>query len=151
MIISGYLSNFALPMKFTADNRIYIALIICLAGIFYQTDSSELSLDTHFDIMSSVAAGDIADSVYAHSYALTSSQTECRVPRQTNIANSFRTFSAHRRYNTTTYSGSGFTVTKVGKSMNTYSSSLFFSSLRLFPSGLNESSHHLINLRKLLI
>ena len=138
-------------MKFIANNRIYIALIICLAGIFYQTDSSDLSQDSDFDIASAVVSRDMSHSVSAHSYALTSSQTECRVPRQTNIVNSFRTFSANRRHNTTTSSGNGFTMTKAGKSMNTYSSSLFFDSLRLFPSGFNESSHHLINLRKLII
>lgn len=138
-------------MKLIANNRIYIALIICLVGVFYRTDYSDSPLNTDVDIASSVVSADIYDSVSAHSYALTSSQTECRVPRQTNIANSFRTFSANRRHHTTASSGNGFTMTKAGKSMNTYSSSLFFDSLRLFPSGFNESSHHLINLRKLLI
>ncbi len=78
-------------------------------------------------------------------------EPQCRIPRQSNLANTLRVHSQAQRQNHTPQSRHGFTMTKSGKSMNEYSTSLFFISILDFPSGLNESSHHLIRLRKLII
>ncbi len=78
-------------------------------------------------------------------------ETQCRIPRQTNFTGTARTLVQAGRHNISSQGRNGFTMTKSGKSMNEYSTSLFFISILNFPSGLNESSHHLIRLRKLII
>ncbi len=90
-------------------------------------------------------------SIDSENYAFSSPKTRCRVPRQSNFTNTLRTSSQAQRQNTVNQSRNGFTLVKAGKSMNEYTTSLFLRSIINFPSGLSESNHHLIGLRKLII
>lgn len=78
-------------------------------------------------------------------------ENQCRIPRQSNFISSVRTCTQAHRNNHSNHSRQGFTLTKSGKSTNEYTTKLFLTSLMDFPSGMNESNHHLIGLRKLLI
>ena len=62
-----------------------------------------------------------------------------------------RTVSQAKRNGSSDFSGHGFTLSKSGKSMNQYTTSLFFVSINRFPSGLAETGHHMIHLGKLII
>lgn len=84
-------------------------------------------------------------------FSFSSPENECRVPRQTNVANTSRTSVQAKRNNQVNCPRNGFTLSKSGKSMNSYTTLLFFNSINRFPSGLAETSHHLINLGKLII
>ena len=83
--------------------------------------------------------------------AFSSSETQCRVPRQTSYSNSTRNISNSRRTNSTSVPRNGFVLTKSGKSMNSYTTLLFQDSINRFPSGMTETDHHLISLGKLII
>lgn len=83
--------------------------------------------------------------------AFSSSETQCRVPRQTSYSNSTRNISNSRRSNSTSVPRNGFVLTKPGKSMNSYTTLLFQDSINRFPSGMTETDHHLISLGKLII
>ena len=87
----------------------------------------------------------------ADNFTFSVPETECRVPRQTNSFNSTRTFSQSQRNSNTSSCRTGFTLSKPGKFMNPYTTSLFFISIFKFPSGLSEATHHLISLGKLII
>ncbi len=79
-------------------------------------------------------------------------ETHCRVPRNTNFSFSFRTSRLAARTNSSVnHSRCGFTLTKAGKSMNESTTDLFLSEILNFPSGMNETNHRLIGLRKLII
>ncbi len=84
-------------------------------------------------------------------YSFTSPDAQCPVPRQSNIANTSRTLVQAKRPNLQNMARHGFILAKSGKSMNKYTTSLFFVSILNFPSGLTGSSHHLISLGKLII
>ncbi len=89
--------------------------------------------------------------IEAENFAFSMPEPSGQLPRQTNFTSSLRTFAQAGRQNQPHQNRHGFTMTKSGKSMNVYTTSLFFQSILNFPSGLNESSHHLISLRKLII
>ncbi len=84
-------------------------------------------------------------------YSFTATSYQCSVPRNSNYTNSLRTSYQTQRHNSGGSAKRGFTMLKTGKSMNEYSTSLFHKSIANFPSGLNESSHRLIVLGKLII
>lgn len=84
-------------------------------------------------------------------YAFSTSETQCRVPRQSGYSSSTRSISNTRRPNTTHMPKTGFILTKSGKSMNSHTTSLFLNSISRFPSGMTETDHHFIGLGKLII
>ena len=129
--------------------------IIILTIVFFfgysAIDNDHIS--NHTDLES--AGLDISDvsslSKTADCYAFSSSETQCRVPRQTSYSSSTRSITNSRRSGPTNLPRNGFIMTKSGKSMNSYTTSLFFNSINRFPSGLTETDHHLISLGKLII
>ncbi len=128
-------------------------VIVCLAVLFAQRADDLLSQD-HMDALK-VSESEIKNPetnlVKTENSSFSMPETRCRVPRQTNIAIPLRTFGQAHRHNISNHSRHGFTLTKSGKSMNEYTTSLFFRSLIDFPSGLAETNHHLISLGKLII
>lgn len=132
-------------MKLKGKLSILAGLIICLSCILNdKADDVLVSYDYGHNIGSHFMDQDKRDFFSAP-------ETQCRVPRQSNVINSTRTLTQAQRSNTTNISRHGFTLSKAGKSMNQYTTSLFFVSINRFPSGLAESSHHLIYLGKLII
>ncbi len=84
-------------------------------------------------------------------FSFTAPALQCSVPLNSVSANSLRTSFQTQRQNTTKTSRTGFTIIKAGKSMNEYSTLLFRKSIAKFPSGMNENTHRLISLGKLII
>ncbi len=101
------------------------------------------------------AVWEFQDSARSHfdadRYSFTLPDAQCPVPRQTNIANTSRTSAQAKRPNLQNIARHGFILAKPGKSMNQYTTSLFFVSILNFPSGLTEANHRLISLGKLII
>ena len=119
----------------------------CLMAVASDDKVSEIRNDIETSI-----SGRLTDSVIpSGNAAFAVPQTECRIPRQSNAINCTRTITQTVRTNGISSSRGGFTMTKSGKMMNPHTTSLFFESINLFPSGLTESSHHLISLGKLII
>lgn len=132
-------------MKLRGKFSILAGLIICLSCLLNdKADDILISQDYGQEIESHFIDQETRDTFSAP-------ETQCRVPRQSNVINSTRTLTQTQRNNTTNISRHGFTLSKSGKSMNQYTTSLFFVPINRFPSGLAESSHHLIYLGKLII
>ncbi len=132
----------------------HIILIVCLAlSCFDKADYLPYadSDDSLCSILSEITTTD-TNLIEAENLTFSVPETVCRVPRQTNFSNSLRTISQVQRQNSSTnHARNGFILTKSGKSMNEYTTSLFLISILNFPSGMNETNHHLIGLRKLII
>ncbi len=138
-------------MRFDSIIGLMKYMIICLAFIcFDKADDSSSALRLEDEISSEFTIP-AQDYFQTENFSFSVPETQCRVPRQSNFINTFRTFSQAQRTNSVNQSRNGFTLVKAGKSMNEYTTSLFFKSIINFPSGLNESSHHLIGLGKLII
>lgn len=138
-------------MKLKGKFSILASLIICLSCIL--TDKAEgISFSDSYGHISAIFSdSDPVHHILTDEFSFSTPETQCRVPRQTNVVNTIRTASQAKRTGSSTFIGHGFTLSKSGKSMNPYTTSLFFASIIKFPSGLAESSHHLINLGKLII
>lgn len=130
-------------MKLKGKISILASLIICLS--FMLNDKADATSFIDLDNSSEVVLGN------HDNYSFSVPETQCRVPRQSNVINPPRTVSQTKRNNSFHGFRHGFSISKSGKSMNSYTTSLFFVSLYRFPSGLAETSHHLIYLGKLLI
>ncbi len=139
-------------MEFVKKFSILKCFIVCLLCIaankaddwLYRTDSRIGTINSEIRIPE-------ANLISIENYSFSSPETQCRVPRQSNFTSTLRTFSQAQRNSSSNHSRHGFVLTKSGKSMNEYTTSLFFISILNFPSGLNEANHHLISLRKLII
>ncbi len=132
-------------------NRLIRFIVICLASVFLCmaddfVNEKVCDEDSVHEIIScSSFSGKCVDCSFSATVA------QCSVPRNSTSANSLRTSIQSQRHNTGNSSRTGFTMVKAGKSMNEYSTSLFRKSIVTFPSGMNESNHHLISLGKLII
>lgn len=149
---NGMIFIFLSQMHFLKRNIIISVLFICLIGIFCKTDdyTDKASVDYQLSEIAE-AANNAYNALLSSEAILSSPQNECRIPRQTNIVYSLRNYSQAKRNNGVTSFRTGFATTKPGKLMNPYATSLYFDSIRLFPSGLTEATHHLISLGKLII
>lgn len=149
----GEFLNIFVCVERKLKRKFIISLIFaCLIGITCMAVASDYKVsEIRNDIETSIS-GRLTDSVIpSGNAAFAVPQTECRVPRQSNAINCTRTITQTVRTNGISSSRGGFTMTKSGKLMNPHTTSLFFESINLFPSGLTESSHHLISLGKLII
>ncbi len=77
-------------------------------------------------------------------------EMRCRSSRNSSVRNTSRTVLQTLRQNATTHAKGGFTLKNSGKSLQNHTT-IFFSSLIAFPSGINETHHHLVCLRKFII
>lgn len=140
-------------MKLKAKFSFIACLVICLSC--FMNDKAEVSL--YSDVKDPIEAffndsDSRTDHQFRHDcFSFSAPETQCRVPRQTNVINPTRTVSQAKRSGSSDFSRHGFTLSKSGKSMNQYTTSLFFVSINRFPSGLAETGHHLIHLGKLII
>lgn len=80
---------------------------------------------------------------------ITANETAVNPPRPTSFTNALRHSTGTKRQSN--YGGSGNPVIKSGKLLNQRVIILSLNSLRKFPSGLMETTHHLISLGKLVI
>ncbi len=128
-------------MRFERIIRILKYLLVCL--VFSVIDRADDSILSHIENRTSYLS--------TENYSFSTPEPQCRLPRQTNFSNVLRTSGQSLRTNQTNSSRNGFILAKSGKSMNPYTTSLFFVSLIRFPSGLTETHHHLISLGKLTI
>ncbi len=137
------------------EGKIWILkyLVICLAVIFAQKADDLLFSDYNITINGRTSEIKTTETnlIMMDYSSFSAPEAQCRIPRQTNFTNSFRTPVQAHRHNTGNTSRNGFTLTKSGKSMNVYTTSLFLISIINFPSGMKEANHHLIGLRKLII
>ncbi len=126
-------------------------LFVCLAVLlFSKTDELYSSIRIEDEVSSEILIP--TDEYFqTENYSFSAPETQCRVPRNSNFSISLRTFAKAHRSNPSSQSRNGFTMVKSGKSTNEYTTSLFLISIFNFPSGLNESTHHLISLGKLII
>ncbi len=127
--------------------------VICLAFVFVnKADDIFVCESGHaaYEILSEIRKHE-SDLIKTENSKFSAPENQCRVPRQSNFTTSLRTAAQAHRNSQTNHSRNGFTLTKSGKSMNGYTTSLFIISILNFPSGMNETSHHLIGLRKLII
>ncbi len=129
-------------------------MLVCLAVLFADKadDFVRHSDDSiHAEIFSEIRNSH-TDFVETTEKSLFSApEPQCRVPRQTNYANSLRiNVQAHRNY-ASGHQRSLIALSKSGKAMNENAISDFIRPILDFPSGLNENAHHLISLRKLII
>ncbi len=142
-------------MDFVRQLRILKYLVICLSCFLIADKADDL-------LYHEVAAAKPAESRITpsdggridnetYSFSFTVPEAQCRIPRQTSISYTLRTFAQAKRPNHVNTARHGFTMAKSGKSMNPYTTSLFFVSILNFPSGLTEPSHRLISLGKLII
>ena len=128
---------------------IYLSLLFCIIMTMQSTDNIkestaetyrnniQLSHTENFSLESAIGA-------------ISSTESSCRVPRPTNLINSVRNHSQAKR-NVQTWISHGFTMTKAGKSMNSYSTAQYALSIIKFPSGLIQNSNRFISLEKLVI
>ncbi len=132
-------------------NRMIKFMCVCLASVLLCMANESV----HDEIRGDGPSAGIRTSVsYSSDYAdfsFTSSAVQCNAPRNTTSTNSLRTSYQTHRHNTGKSARTGFTMIKSGKSMNEYSTSLFYKSIVNFPSGMNENNHRLISLGKLII
>ncbi len=126
-------------------------VVICLAFVCIDKAAGSLSPDSDSHSAVSETLNTASHQFHPNSFAFSTAETQCRVPRNSNFANSLRPFAKTLRQNSTSQTRNGFALIKSGKSMNDYSTSLFIVSMLNFPSGMNESTHHLISLGKLII
>lgn len=138
-------------MKLKGKFSILASLIICLSCMLTDKADGTSFSDSYGHNSEIFSDSDPVHHIQEDEFSFSTPETQCRVPRQTNVVNTTRTASQAKRTGSTTFVGHGFTLSKSGKSMNPYTTSLFFASIIKFPSGLAESSHHLINLGKLII
>ncbi len=141
-------------MKLKVKFSILASLIFCLSCML--NDNADSFSSSFFNEDHNVVNLIDSDSQDAHHFqngniSFSVPETQCRVPRQSNVINPTRTLSQGKRNHPVNHSRHGFTLSKSGKSMNQYTTSLFSVSINRFPSGLAESSHHLIYLGKLII
>ncbi len=143
-----------MKMELFRKYRILKLIVVCLACISANKadDLLDKNISRDFDngIISTVS-GDENNIIKTGYSSFSMPETQCRIPRQSNFSISLRTFGQAQRNNSTNSSRNGFTLMKSGKSMNEYSTSLFHTSILNFPSGMSESTHHLISLGKLII
>ncbi len=126
-------------------------MVVCLALVaFDKADDALMDSKTTAETASLLTVPE-EDFIDTNIYSFSVPENQCRIPRNSNLTTSLRTFSSGQRQNTSNFARNGFTIVKNGKSMNEYTTNLFFVSLYNFPSGMNESSHRLIGLRKLII
>ncbi len=130
-----------IDMRFERIIRILKYILLCLA--FIAIDKADDSAISH----TANASYDFS----AENYSFSTPEPQCRLPRQTNFSNLLRASGQSVRSNHTNNCRNGFVLAKSGKSMNPYTTSLFFVSLIRFPSGLTEANHRLISLGKLII
>ncbi len=126
-------------------------MIVCLAFIYMDKADEFHSAAFIEDADKSEFTVPAEKHFHADNFAFSAPETQCRVPRQTSVTNTVRTITQASRNHSTTNSRNGFTLIKAGKSMNDYTTSLFFISKLNFPSGMDEADHHLISLGKLII
>ncbi len=140
-------------MKFEGKFWVLKYVIVCLAFLYADKADDFLFHASEHSPEETVQEIIRTESVRttAENFAFSMPEAQCRVPRQTNIANSLRTFAQAHRNGGINHSRSGFTLTKSGRSMNENTISSFIISIKNFPSGMAESSHHLIGLRKIII
>ncbi len=120
------------------------SVVLCMAADFVRGTINDENPDAGIMSSSSVSFDRV-------DFSFTASVLQCAVPLNSFSANSLRTSFQSQRQNTTKTSRTGFTMVKAGKSMNEYSTLLFRKSIVNYPSGMNESSHRLISLGKLII
>lgn len=127
--------------------RLIKFIVICLASICLADDSlCDKAYDNGYQIKAPLSF-----SLERTDCSFSVSDLQCCIPRNTSYSPSIRISFQTQRQNTTNYTRNGYTLIKAGKSMNEYSTSLFRKSIVSFPSGINESSHRLIVLGKLII
>ncbi len=139
-------------MDFVRQFRILKYLVICLACFSVADKADDLlshQEENPVTVSRVTPVENYTDSGDFHSF--TTPEAQCRIPRQTSISNTFRTFAQAKRLNHLNSARHGFIMEKPGKSMNQYTTSLFSVSILNFPSGLSETTHRLISLGKLII
>ncbi len=126
-------------------------LAICLACLLADKADDLLCHDTNVIMAESCIQLADSDCIDNSTYSFSSPDIPCRVPRQTNIANTVRTFTQAKRPNHPNMARHGFTLAKSGKSIKHCTKSLFSLSILNFPSGLTQTNHRLISLGRLII
>ncbi len=136
-------------MGFKRSIGIIEYVLVCLAFVFMSKAGISMSYDSE-EITGEIRNHE-SNLIRNEISAISVPETQCRIPRQSNFSISLRSFSLSGRNSTNIHSRTGFAMMKAGKSMNESTTNLFLTEILNFPSGLNESNHHLISLRKLLI
>ncbi len=126
-------------------------IIVCLASIVLCMADNSVRGKAVQDDAGHIVQSSSSAFFDCNSYFLSVPAQRCSSSRNSTSTNSLRTSYQSPRQNTSNSTRTGFTIIKAGKSMNEYSTSLFRKSIVNFPSGMNESNHHLIALRKLII
>ena len=123
-----------------------IIILFCISLLSWNTEISYPHSDQH--IADNNITSQICDS--SESGQILPQQGEISVPRNTTVSNRTRTNAQLRRPGGNIISGK-IALSKNGSIRNINNVSTFRSILERFPSGLEESTHHLIYLGKLII
>lgn len=123
-----------------------IIIIFCISLISWNTEIYYQHSDQH--IADNIITSIICDS--SESGQILPPQGEISVPRNTSVSNRTRTNAQIRRPGGNIISGK-IALTKSGSIQNRNNVFTFRNLLERFPSGLEESTHHLIYLGKLII
>ncbi len=126
-------------------------IVICLASIFSMHDNDSVHEEIYDDVSFSGTVSSPSASIDCANFSFTASMLQRSAPRNSISTNSFRTSFQTQRHSSNKSSRTGFTMIVAGKSMNEYSTLLFRKSIVNYPSGMNESTHRLISLGKLII
>ncbi len=123
-----------------------IICLLCFAahkadGWFLQ-DNQEQKLDVPI-------AETVFDMVSESSFS--APEQGCRIPRQTRLINSLRTFSQANRSQSVNGSRYVNALARFNKTVTHYFIVIYHLSFERFPSGLSENRHRLISLGKLII
>ncbi len=144
-------ANFAILMRNRRNSWIYKCIVFCLVAVSLYLAGDSSSYDSPDGETVSEIISSSSFSGRSVNYSFSAATLQCSAPRSSTYTNSLRTSFQTQRHNGGGSAKRGFTMLKAGKSMNEYSTSLFYKSIVRFPSGLNESSHRLIVLGKLII
>lgn len=125
---------------------IYSIIISCIMTL---TQNTECRFSGDSNIQEYSIFNTYDETVCPKDYSFCSTETEFSLPRPTNFTNIPRSLSVAKR--TLTRGNDSFCLLKDGKLLNKRSTTQYINNLNRFPSGLTESTHHLISLRKLVI
>lgn len=129
------------------NKRFLIFTIIAFCIMSITQNASDGILDIHDELQS---VSDISDDQLSSGvFSICPTENEFSVPRPTNLSNIPRSHTFAKR--TATRINSAFCLLKDGKFLNKRSTTQYKFNLNRFPSGLTESTHHLISLGKLVI
>ncbi len=140
---------FAFVMRLLKKYSVLKYMIICLLCFIVHKADGWFLQDNSAQKQDRPIADVVLDSVSESSFS--APEQECRIPRQTRLANTLRTFSQANRSCSANGSRSSNAFMKCDKTVIHCSVVIYQLSLKRFPSGISENHHRLISLGKLII